>query len=90
MEQAGAADAVRAVVDYCTERYGPLSFSAGGSLKLIQSRVAGGGYAAGGASLLDEMDFTAANLARRRQGGRPRRGDDPRAGPPVVGPGQHV
>ncbi len=47
MEQAGAADAVRSVVDYCTERYGPLSFSAGGSLKLIQSRVAGGGYAAG-------------------------------------------
>ena len=67
MEQAGAADAVRSVVDYCTERYGPLSFSAGGSLKLIQSRVAGGGYAAGGASLLDEMDFTAANL---RDGGK--------------------
>ena len=67
MEQAGAADAVRAVVDYCTEHYGPLSFSAGGSLKLIQSRVAGGGYAAGGASLLDEMDFTVANL---RDGGK--------------------
>ena len=62
MEQARAAEAVRAVVDYCTEHYGPLSFGAGGSLKLIQSRVAGGGYAGGGASLLDEMDFTAANL----------------------------
>ena len=62
MEQARAAEAVRAVVNYCTEHYGPLSFGAGGSLKLIQSRVAGGGYAGGGASLLDEMDFTAANL----------------------------
>ena len=29
--------------------------------------MAGGGYAAGGASLLDEMDFTAANL---RDGGK--------------------
>ncbi len=45
---------MRAVVDYCTEHYGPLSFGAGDSLKLIQSRVAGGGYAADGASLLDE------------------------------------
>lgn len=72
MEQAGAADAVRSVVDYCTERYGPLSFSAGGSLKLIQSRVAGGGYAAGGASLLNEMDFTAAISATAAMGAVPR------------------
>ena len=63
MEAAGAAEAVRAVVAYCTEHYGPLSFAAGGTLKLIQSRVAGGGYATSGASLLDEADFTAANLA---------------------------
>ncbi len=44
MEAAGAADAVRSVVDYCTERYGPCP-SALAALKLIQSRVAGGGYA---------------------------------------------
>ena len=67
----------------------PLSFSAGGSLKLIQSRVAGGGYAAGAPACwmrwtsLPPISATAAR-------GRPRRGDDPRAGPPVVGPGQHV
>lgn len=62
MQAAGAADAVKSVADYCTEHYGPLSFGAGGTLKLIQSRVSGGGYAANGASLLDEADFTAANL----------------------------
>ena len=62
MESAGAVEAVRAVVDYCTEHYGPLSFGMGDRLKLIQSRVAGGGYAADGASLLDEADFTTANL----------------------------
>lgn len=62
MESAGAVDAVRAVVDYCTEHYGPLSFGMGDTLKLIQSRVTGGGYAADGASLLDEVDFTTANL----------------------------
>lgn len=62
MEEAGAAEAVKAVIDYCTEHYGTLSFSAGGRLKLIESRVVGGGYATEGASLLDEADFTAANL----------------------------
>ena len=53
MEEAGAVDAVKAVVDYCTEHYGTLSFGTGETLKLIQSRVAGGGYATTGASLLD-------------------------------------
>lgn len=62
MESAGAVEAVHAVVDYCTEHYGPLSFGMGDTLKLIQSRVTGGGYAADGASLLDEADFTTANL----------------------------
>ena len=62
MEAAGAADAVRTVVDYCTGHYGELSFLAGDRLRLIQSRVSGGGYAANGASLLDEADFTAKNL----------------------------
>lgn len=68
MESAGAVDAVRAVVDYCTEHYGPLSFGMGNTLKLIQSRVTGGGYAADGASLLDEADFTAANLGDTGKG----------------------
>ena len=68
MESAGAVDAVRAVVDYCTEHYGPLSFGMGDTLKLIQSRVTGGGYAADGASLLDEADFTAKNLGDTGKG----------------------
>lgn len=70
MEQAGAAGAVKAVVDYCAQHYGlPAAFGTSGSLKLIQSRVRGGGYAVDGASLLDEADFTAANLADVEKGG---------------------
>ena len=68
MEAAGATDAVKAVVDYCTEHYGSLSFGTGGTLKLIQSRVSGGGYASNGASLLDEADFTAENLGNDSKG----------------------
>ena len=69
MESAGAVEAVKAVVDYCTEHYGKLSFGAGETLKLIQSRVAAGGYATDGASLLDEADFTTANLGDAQKGG---------------------
>ncbi len=69
MEAAGAADAVKAVVEYCAGHYGPLSFSGGDSFKLIQSRVSGGGYASMGASLLDENDFTAQNLSSQEKGG---------------------
>ena len=43
-EAAGAAEAVKSVVDYCTAHYGMLSFGSGDTLKLIQSRVTGGGY----------------------------------------------
>ena len=68
MTQANAADAVRDVVEYCAAHYGTLSFGSGETLTLIQSRIAGGGYAAGGASLLDESDFTAANLNRAEKG----------------------
>lgn len=68
MEAAGAVDAVKSVADYCTKHYGYLSFGTGDTLKLIQSRVAGGGYAADGASLLDEADFTAANLGNSSKG----------------------
>ena len=70
MEQAGAADAVKAVVDYCAQHYGlPAAFGTSGRLKLIQSRVRSSGYAVDGASLLDEEDFTAANLADVEKGG---------------------
>lgn len=68
MEEANAAEAVKAVVDYCTGHYGALSFGSGGTLKLIQSRVSGGGYATDGASLLDEADFTSANLGDSGKG----------------------
>ena len=71
MEEAGAVDAVKAVVDYCTEHYGKLSYGTGDTLKLIQSRVAGGGYATTGASLLDEADFTIANLEDTSKGAVP-------------------
>lgn len=69
MEAADAVEAVKSVVDYCTEHYGSLSFGTGETLKLIQSRVTGGGYATNGASLLDEADFTADNLGNADKGG---------------------
>lgn len=68
MEAAGAVEAVKAVAEYCTEHYGSLSFTNGGTLKLVQSRVSGGGYATDGASLLDEADFTATNLGNGSKG----------------------
>ncbi len=71
MEAAEAVEAVKAVVDYCTEHYGKLSYGGGETLKLIQSRVAGGGYASDGASLLDEADFTIANLSNTSKGAVP-------------------
>ena len=71
MEEAKAVEAVKAVVNYCTRHYGKLSFGTGETLKLIQSRVAGGAYAAGGASLLDEADFTIANLGDTSKGAVP-------------------
>ncbi len=71
MEATRAADAVKEVADYCTRHYGTLPFGTGKTLKLIQSRVTGGGYAANGASLLDESDFTANNLENAHKGGAP-------------------
>lgn len=69
MEAADAADAIREVIEYCTEHYGPLESYQNGTLNLIQSRVTGGGYAAAGASMLDEIDFTAQNLGNTEKGG---------------------
>lgn len=71
MEKANASEAVKQVAEYCTEHYGSLSFGSNGSLKLIQSRVSGGGYATDGASLLDEADFTASNLSNSSKGSIP-------------------
>ncbi len=78
------------MVEYCTAHYGALSFSAGESLKLIQSRIAGGGYAAGGASLLDEADFTIASLSDDSKGAVPGEIFIHELGPSVVGAGQYV
>ena len=71
MEEAGAAEAIQAVIRYCTEHYGPPFCLSGRTLKLIQSRTSGGGYATDGASLLDEADFTAANLKNSAKGAAP-------------------
>ena len=70
MEQVGAKQAIRQVIEYCTEHYGPLSFYADGAFKLIQTRVAGGGYAGRGASSMNELDFTAKNLSDAGKGGQ--------------------
>lgn len=68
MEKAEAADALRMVLKYCKEHYGTPNFAAVGSLKLIQSRVSTSGYAAPGASLMNELDFTAKNLNNSEKG----------------------
>lgn len=68
MEQAHVEDAVRAVIEYCTEHYGPLSFYENGTIKLLMTRVSGGGYAGDGASTMDEGDFTAENLLNASKG----------------------
>lgn len=71
MEEADAAGAIRQVVEYCTEHIGPLSFYEDGAFKLIENRGSGGGYAADGASLANELDFTAQNLGDASKGGAP-------------------
>lgn len=68
LEQANVEDAVRQVIEYCTEHYGPLSFYEDGTIKLLMTRVAGGGYAGDGASTMDEGDFTAENLLSTSKG----------------------
>lgn len=69
MEQVGAKESIRQVIEYCTKKYGPLEFYADGRFKLIQTRVAGGGYAGRGASSMNELDFTAKNLKDTGKGG---------------------
>lgn len=71
MESSDAAGAIRKVVEYCTEHIGPLAFHDGGALKLIEERVSDGGYAGNGASLANELDFTAQNMNDEAKGGTP-------------------
>jgi len=68
MEQANVADCVRQVVEYCTAHYGALDWCTDGKLKLLMTRVTGGGYARSGASSMDEGDFTAENLLNESKG----------------------
>ena len=89
--QAGAVEAVKAVVDYCTEHYGALSFGAGeqpeahpepgGRRRLCRGRSQPAGR--GGLHRRQPGRYAA-------KGGGSRGGHDPRAGPPVVGTGQYV
>lgn len=71
MKQAGAVQAIQQVIEYCTQRIGSLSFASDQGLKLIESRISGGGYAADGASLIDESDFTMQNMADSQKGSSP-------------------
>ncbi len=69
MDAMDAAETIRQTVEFCTEHIGPLSFYGDGTFNLIESRCSGGGYAGDGASLADELDFTANNLANGSKGG---------------------
>lgn len=71
MEAADAAGSIRRAIEYCTEHIGPLSFYGDGVFKLIENRGGSGGYAANGASLANELDFTAQNLGDGAKGGSP-------------------
>lgn len=68
MDQAHVEDAVCRVVEYCSTHYGPLDWCTDGKLKLLMTRVTGGGYASDGASSMDEGDFTAENLLNESKG----------------------
>ena len=68
MEEANVEQAVKAVVEYCTQHYGPLAFYGENGFSLIQTMASGGGYAASGSSTMDELDFTAQNLADTAKG----------------------
>lgn len=71
MEDAHAAEAIQTVMEYCSSHYGMPHFFSFDSLKLIQGRIADGGYARAGVSLVDEQDFTSQNLHDSDKGGIP-------------------
>ena len=69
MEAMNAAESIRQTIEYCTEHIGPLSFYGDGTFDLIERRSDGGGYAGDGASIADELDYTAENLSNGAKGG---------------------
>lgn len=71
MEAVDAVGSVRRAIQYCTAHIGRLSFYGDGVFKLIENRGGSGGYAANGASLANELDFTAHNLGDSSKGGAP-------------------
>lgn len=71
MEKAKAVEGIKAVMEYCTEHIGPLVFLDDNTIKLIEKRIAGGGYAGNGSSTLDELDYTEMNLSNSAKGSIP-------------------
>lgn len=71
MKQAKSAQSISNVIEYCTKHYGKLDSLADNSLKLIEKRCAGGGYAGYGASTLDENDYSSINLMDQNKGSIP-------------------
>ncbi|MBD5085282.1 MAG: M1 family metallopeptidase [Clostridiales bacterium] len=63
METMDAAEMIRQTVEFCTEHIGPLSSYGDGTFNLIERRSDGSGYAGVGASLANELDYTAQNLS---------------------------
>lgn len=63
MQKAHAAETLKQVFEYCTSHYGPLRFSRSETMKIIQTNAyQGGGYAANGASIMDENCFNEDSL----------------------------
>lgn len=67
-DEIGVKNVIRTVMDYCTEKFGPLYTLSENGLKLIENRVAYNGYAGNGASLMNEADFTKNNLKDTSKG----------------------
>lgn len=62
MEECRVNDTLKQVFEYCTDHYGPLSFYGDEGMRLIEIGAVGGGYAAGGASVMGEDSFSEAGL----------------------------
>lgn len=62
MEECDVNDTLKQVFEYCTDHYGPLFFYGEEGMRLIEIGATGGGYAAGGASVMGEDSFSEAGL----------------------------
>lgn len=62
MEECNVNDTLKQVFEYCTDHYGPLFFYGEEGMRLIEIGATGGGYAAGGASVMGEDSFSEAGL----------------------------